>query len=388
MSLDSIELPRCGRYRNPGVRGYDFTVAMGPGTLRVGRSRRLSAFRVCGVAGFAAACAVALAICAGRGLSLGVEAVLIATAVLVFATVGLATKAITGRESLTYYHHEIAVLAAVALMAWALGAPVLGHLDATALGLGAFLAFGRVGCALSGCCHGRRAARGLRYGPEFAGRGLPPYLVGVALVPVQLVESAVASTLVVLGACMAGTRPGAAFGLYVSGYAVARFGLETLRGDPVRRYARGLSEAQWTSLAVVAAMTVLALAGTIPGRAEHLVALALLLAWAPIAARRHSGDVLHPRHVRELARALTQEPSSPVTPVQTSLGLRISTGDTDGTHHYTLSRTGPPLASGEGRELAELVAWLDGLGEVPQVVEGVAGTVHLLDRRRIECPAR
>jgi hypothetical protein len=354
---------------------------MGPDTLRVGRRRRLSAFRLCGVTGFVAACAVALGICAGRGLSLPVEAVLIITAVLVFATVGLVTKALTGRETLTYYHHEIAVLATVALMAGALGAPVLGHLDATALGLGAFLALGRIGCTLSGCCHGRRATRGLRYGPGSAPHGPPTYLVGVALVPVQLVESGLAAGLVVAGASVASTAPGAAFGLYVSGYAVARFGLETLRGDPVRRYARGLSEAQWTSVAVVMATAVLALAGTLPGRAEHLAAAALLAAWAPLAARRHPRDVLDPRHVRELARALTQAPGISPTPAQTSLGLRISTGDTDGTRHYTLSRTRAPLEPAESRELAELVAWLDGLDEVPRAVQGVAGTVHLLDGR-------
>ena len=32
------------------------------------------------------------------------------------------------------------------------------YLDATALGLGAFLACGRVGCTLAGCCHGRPAS--------------------------------------------------------------------------------------------------------------------------------------------------------------------------------------------------------------------------------------
>lgn len=339
--------------------------------------------------GFGAACAVALAICADRGLSEPVEVALITTAVLVFATVGLATTAMTGRETLTYYHHEIAVLAAVAVMARALRAPVLGHLDATALGLGAFLAFGRIGCTLSGCCHGRRATRGLRYRcGSAAARVVPPYLLGVALVPVQLLESGVAASLVVLGVLVAGTTPGAAFGLYVSGYAVARFALETLRGDPVRRYAHGLSEAQWTSLAVVGVMAALALAATIPGRLEHLVALGLLVVWAPFAARRRPADLLHPRHVSELARALAHAPRASVTPVSTSLGLRISTGDTDGTRHYTVSRTGAPLAAADGRELATLIAWLDGLGEPPQVVEGVAGTVHLLVGPADRVPAR
>ena len=102
-----------------------------------------STFRTCGWIGFGAACAVALGVCADRGLSIATELALIATSVAVFLGLALATKAVTGRETLTYYHHEIAVLAAVAGVAAALGAPVLAHLDATALGLGAFLACGR-----------------------------------------------------------------------------------------------------------------------------------------------------------------------------------------------------------------------------------------------------
>ena len=348
-----------------------------PGILRIG-SRELSAFALCGIAGFGAACAVAVAVCASRGLSLAVEAALIATAVLVFGTVALGTKAMTGRETLTYYHHEIAVLAAVALVARALGAPVLGHLDATALGLGAFLAFGRIGCTLSSCCHGRRSARGVRYGARFAERGLPPYLIDVTLAPVQLLESVIAAALVLVGALAIPRTPGAAFGFYVTAYAVARFGLETLRGDPVRRYARGLSEAQWTSLCVVAVMTALALAGVIPGRAGHLAAAGLLAVWAPVAARRHPRDVLHPRHVRELAGALAGPPPPSPTPARTALGVSVSVGETDGTRHYTLSRAGAAFGPAQGRDLAVLVAWLDRLPEIPQVIEGVGGTVHLL----------
>lgn len=336
-----------------------------------------------------AACAVALAVCADCGLSLAVEAALIATAVVVFAIVALATKAITGRETLTYYHHEIAVLAAVALVARALRAPVLGHLDATALGLGAFLAFGRIGCTLSGCCHGRRTTRGVHYGPEFARRGLPLYLIGVALVPVQLVESAFAAVVVVVGALVIPRTPGAAFGFYVTTYAVARFGLETLRGDPVRRYARGLSEAQWTSLGVVAAMAALALAGVIPGPAEHTAAAALLAAWALAAAPRRSRDILDPRHVREVSGALADASAGSGAPVATTLGLRVSTGRTDGTRHFTFSRPGTPLTDTEGRDLALLVTWLDGLAEVPQVVRGAGATIHLLvgEDARVAIPA-
>src|SRR5262249_33355556 len=150
------------------------------------------------------------------------------------------TKVLLGREALIYYHHEIAVLAVTALAAWALGAPVAAHLDAQALGLGAFLAFGRLGCLCAGCCHGRPARRGgVVYGaaPEAGGVAAPRR--GVPLVPVQAIEAAAVCALVVVAA-LASARPGAAFALYVSGYAVIRFALETQRGDACRPYRHGL----------------------------------------------------------------------------------------------------------------------------------------------------
>ena len=270
------------------------------------------------------------------------------------------------------------MLAAVALVARALGAPVLGHLDATALGLGAFLAFGRIGCTLSSCCHGRRSARGCVTAPSSRSVGCRPISSMSRWRPSSSWSHVIAAALVLVGALAIPRTPGAAFGFYVTAYAVARFGLETLRGDPVRRYARGLSEAQWTSLGVVAVMTALALAGVIPGRAGHLAAAGLLAVWAPVAARRHPRDVLHPRHVRELAGALAGPPPPSLTPARTALGVSVSVGETDGTRHYTLSRAGAPFGPAQGRDLAVLVAWLDRLPEIPQVIEGVGGTVHLL----------
>src|SRR5204862_96528 len=73
--------------------------------------RRVNAFRLCGSIGLLAACGVALGVTAATGLSLATETALIAVAVAVFVALALGTKAVTGREQLIYYHHEIAVLA-------------------------------------------------------------------------------------------------------------------------------------------------------------------------------------------------------------------------------------------------------------------------------------
>ena len=44
-----------------------------------------------------------------------------------------------------------------------LDAPVLSYLDVTVLSLGLFLAWGRLGCLMAGCCHGRPQNWGVRY---------------------------------------------------------------------------------------------------------------------------------------------------------------------------------------------------------------------------------
>ena len=333
-----------------------------PASLRAGRWD-VSAFRAWGWTGFIAAVAVALGVCAQRGQSLAVELVLIATAVATFLALALLTKALTGRETLTYYHHEIAVLAVVAGVAAALGAPVLAHLDATALGLGAFLAFGRIGCLLGGCCHGRPARRGKVYGPVHVQAGFPGYLVGRPLVPVQALEAVAAAALVIGGLVLVPATPGAAFDLYVTGYAVVRFGLEELRGDPVRRYWHGLSEAQWTSLLVTAAMTV--------ADPRHAVVLVPLVVWAAILARHPRGDLLHPRHVRELAGIL---PAPDTGVAATSLGVRVSAG----TEHYTVSHAGHALEPDEAASLASVLVWLRQSRDPAQVVAGTAGVWHVL----------
>ncbi len=330
----------------------------------------VGAFRLCGAIGFLAACGVALGVSAATGLSLATEAVLIAVSVIVFLSLALLTSAVTGREQLIYYHHEVAVLAAVAGVADLLDAPVLAHLDATVLGLAAFLACGRIGCLLAGCCHGRPSRRGVSYGGEHAAAGFPEYLVGVRLFPVQALEALIAAGLLAAGLIALSGPAGEAFGLYVTGYAVARFGLEELRGDTLRRYWHGLSEAQWTSFAVASAMTAMAALGWLPGLAAHAIATGILALAGLVIARRPPRGLLDPRHVGELARALPAAREGVPAVATTSLGLRVSAGVTDGAGHYTITRPPHALNAAEAARLARVIAWLRGQHETAQLVRG------------------
>ncbi|HEU0014019.1 MAG TPA: prolipoprotein diacylglyceryl transferase family protein, partial [Longimicrobium sp.] len=295
-----------------------------------------------------------------------------------------------GREKLVYYHQEIAILLATGLAAWAMGLPVLPCLDAAALGVGAFLACGRVGCLMVGCCHGRPHPWGVRYRPEHARAGMAAHWTGVRLFPVQLVESAWVAAAVVAGAAMVlrGAPPGAAFAWYVVAYDVGRFLFEFARGDTDRPYHAGFSQAQWLSLALTCGVGAAELGGWLPLAAWHVAAgPAIALAMAAVALRRRMDGgrhrLLHPRHLDELARLLAAAPAvgqgqGPVPVARTSLGVRLSSGAADGVRHHTLSRPGAALTPAEARALAGAVARLD--GGAPEVVPGPPGIHHVIVR--------
>lgn len=234
-----------------------------------GRPR--SSFRVCGVTGLIAGASLATVLAAQSGLSHAVNALLLATSIVTFLALALLTKAITGREALIYYHHEVAILTVAAAVLSAFGGPVLPYLDLMALGLGTFLAFGRVGCLMVGCCYGEPHRWGVRYGEEHADAGFPARHVGVTLLPVQAFEAGFVLVLVVSGSVLflLGRPAGTVLSWYVVSYAAARFWLERLRGDEARPYWRGFSEAQWTSLVLISAVGLAEWQGRLPFSPWH-----------------------------------------------------------------------------------------------------------------------
>ncbi len=113
-------------------------------------------------------------------------------------------------------------------------------------------AFGRVGCAVVGCCYGResRVGIGIRYVDSMYAPN------GVCLYPVQAIEAA--ADLVIFGALVftllkradACEKPGI-FEKYLVMYACTRFLLEFLRGDSVRGHLGWLSTSQWISIIIL-----------------------------------------------------------------------------------------------------------------------------------------
>jgi hypothetical protein len=348
------------------------------------------------------------------GVSAAVTLALAALGVLTAVGLGLAWKVARGGEGFTFYHHQIAVLAVAALvLGWA-GRPVLPYLDVLVLTLGTVQAFGRVGCLLAGCCHGRPWRWGVCYGEEHAAQGFGRALVGVRLFPVQAVESACLFVLVAAASSWLSRRPppGEVLAGYVIVYGGLRFALELLRGDDARPYRLGFSEAQWTSLACMTALAGAEAAGLVPPRLWHLASpAALALAMLVIAGARRARPAplhrwLHPRHIGEIAALLAgfdggalpagRGPAPAGQPLQlgaTSLGIKLSYsrspgapgGDDGAGVHYALSAASGELSRHAAEALARLILRLrppaQGRREGPaaaRLVPGRGGVFHLL----------
>ena len=375
-----------------------------PAALAV-RGRQWHMFHACGAAGFVAAAAVAALLTRALRLSPGVMAAAAIAGVAILFALTYATTVITGREVIVNYHHLLAVSGVAALVARASGVPVVAHVAAFVVSLLAFLGFGRLGCLSAGCCHGRSARWGVRYGERHAAAGFPGQLVGVPLLPTQLMDAAWAFTAAAAGAVslIRGASPGAVLVTAVAAYAAGRFVTEFLRGDGGRPRLGGLSEAQWTSLVLLctaAGLAWLTRAGprvALAGCAA--MAVASTLGWLAVRSRVPAPErqLLDPDHVLELAGAVAvargemtvtggRPPVADIHLATTSHGVSISAGLVRGpagppVRHYTLSRDSRPLSDRAARLVAGAILSVRHPGCRGDLVAGQAsGTFHLLVR--------
>jgi hypothetical protein len=336
------------------------------------RGRSLPAFQLFGVLGYALAVATGLAITLLRDLSFGTTSALIVLSSTTFFGLAFATKLLTGEERLTFYHHELAILVGTWLLLRALGRPPMPYLDLTALAVGSLLCFGRVGCLFVGCCHGAPHALGLRYGARHVDGGFPRCLVGIRLFPVQLVEASW-----VLGTVLGGwylvlqsAREGAVIAWYSCAYGLGRFGFEFFRGDAARAYFRGLSEAQWTTVCVMAGTALAELSGWLPLERWHVGAALLVAAVATYVAAtdRAARRLFSAAHVRQLAELVHRLDDASTEAGElhmggTGLGMRVSASRLQappGALLLAFSLKGAPLDEVSAKKIARLLAHVSG----------------------------
>ncbi len=357
-----------------------------------------SAFRICGYTGLALGTCAAFVLGWHSQLSLGVILLMVLAGSAASFIVQIATQALVGGERWVFYHHALAVAGAIVLLLRGLRQPVLPYLDIAAVSLAVLLACGRAGCFLVGCCHGRPSDWGIRYGAKHVGAGFPSDLAGVYLLPVQAVEGMWVFVVATVGGVMIWhrTAPGSSLSWCLIAYGGARFIFEYWRGDRDRPYPWGLSEAQWTSLLLVAFTTACQLTHWLPFTRWQVAAV---LAWAAVVAaislrqryRPALRRLFRPNHVRELAfaldhlaawRRLRPADAACVRLEQTSEGIRISasrvTAPEGAVLLYTLSNAEGEMDAVTARALTCLIARLRHADFRIGVVAQRPGIFHLI----------
>jgi hypothetical protein len=314
------------------------------------------------------------------------------TAIAAFLGSAIGESFLCRREQLTYYHHLLAIFIAIPLTLRLFGLPLLPYLDAAIVGIGTTLVFCRIGCTMAGCCHGRPHRWGVRYGDAHVGRGFPRALAHARLVPIQLIEASAVAVIVISSSLLfvGGAPFGATIANYLILYSVARMWIETGRGDSKRKFAAGLSEAQWTSMGIAALVVAAELTDLLPASRWHPAIAAgstlALLAWQRATAARRS-LLANPRHAHELASIIDDVARSAETneidPVIAGTGIRVSgaavAAGGAGTI-YTLSRVQGALTDAEAAAFARFAQLLRHPGENAEIVPGTMGT-HVLFRR-------
>ncbi len=264
-----------------------------------------SAFLVMGAAGFYGALAVTVAGGLITHRSLSVLALLTAVSVGSFFAYIHLGRLVSGHEQMVQQHQVWLALLSSAGALVLLRQPVRPFLDVLSAGLATFLAGGRLGCLMVGCCFGRPSTLGIRYGQDHAGEGFPTYLVGVRLFPVQGLELLGLSFIALTSfSALPFAVPGAVLCWFLFSHALLRFAVDPFRWDS-RTELLGLSQARWRS--VVQIGVAIALADGRIGNREAIAVAIVLVALAWVLVRRTSRDprrcVLSDRHLEEM-RAL------------------------------------------------------------------------------------
>jgi prolipoprotein diacylglyceryl transferase len=332
---------------------------------------RYSTYTVLGFLGYAVASSLGAALAIAWDLTLGERLVALVAPPVAFIAVVTVATALKGREWIVFYQAAFGALAAVVIAGLAIDARVWRLVDIAVLGIGTFLVFGRLGCFSVACCHGRPARRGIVYRDAHIAVGLWRRWAHRPLVPVQLIEAAGTLALVAAGLALSAT-PGTATLVFGSGYAVLRFSLELVRGDPVRPFAFGLSEAQWCCLAVAALCAIAR-----PSIATIAVAAAIVAAAVALVVRRHRRELVLPPHLHELdtvCDAVLADPAHARRDTRLGVGASCHTLP-DGRLDWVLSSAHAAWSPATARTVAAA------LWPAAEVVEGkTPGVVHVIVR--------
>jgi len=360
-----------------------------------------NAFKAWGGVGFALGLPLSLILASHAQLSPLLMALIAIAALGALLSTAIASVVLTRNETLIFYRGVIFIFSVAALISKLLHKPVMEYMDITALGSALFLACGRIGCLSVGCCHGRPFRWGVFYGEAHVRTGFARWLKGVRLFPIQAVESFWALSIVVFGSIWfwRGSLPGAVFAFCTVVYGLGRFFLEFFRGDDARAYFLSFSEAQWTSLVLIAGVVFAGWFGILPYHCAHLAILIFLCVATAgtslIRMIRHSSPhrLFSASHINEMARTilfLQSQEASPLLPgnfqpihlAETSEKLRVSFGRVrrykSCVAHFSVSWPEHVLTKGDAKRFAQLLVNLLNCAQPCRIVMTSLGVYHFL----------
>jgi Prolipoprotein diacylglyceryl transferase len=292
-----------------------------------GRAR--SAFHVCGVVGafLGAGVTMGAAVLLGRSPAVTVLSALVCAAGFFGWVYG--KRLLFGSRRLVLFEHLWLALGLLWVALTLMREPVAPYLDLVCAGIAWFLALGRVGCLLAGCCHGRPSEFGVRYRNCNTWPGFDERYLGLRLFPAPAIECL---GLALIGiACMLAlplAPPGRVTAFFLIAYAILRFAVEGLRGDR-RPHFWGLSFGRWGAL-VEATATMAWVERRNPAHWYLLLASLAVLAVFHLVLRRADPrrtllDAGHIEEIRRLAASWSgtagRTPSTGETPAGLVLGL-------------------------------------------------------------------
>jgi len=363
---------------------------------------KLITFHFWGIIGYVAGSLTGLIMAATSAFKPSLVLALSALAAITFVGLAWLGKVLSGKESLVFYRMEIAIGVVGLLFLNAIQAPLLPYLELLHVGIGIFLAFGRIGCHNAGCCHGKQACCGVQYPAAYKQHGFPWWYLTKKLVPTQLIEALLCFIIIIASIWVwySGQPQGATLLWYFYSYALIRYVLEFFRGDQGRPYWLHLSEGQWTSLLVCGLMWWFMHQGTLPHYTAYTVLTVLIslyslliVAYRFINASRSFG-FYNPLKVKALAKALqateTQKVQLPQHAKQQQpkvyaiqqLGISLSSGKTKTpqgvNYHYTISGKPGMLNQPKALSLAQQIAKLKGFKRTPNVKGSTGQPYHII----------
>ena len=179
------------------------------------------------------------------GASAAIAAAVCVSCPAMFYIYGLLRRRVTGRETHISFEQLWLALAVCTAVAFALGAHVWVSLDLFAGAIACFLAVGRLGCLMAGCCYGWPSAWGITYSEGSGSRAVPHHLLGIRLFPAPLVESLGLFVIAIVCICSLGQAgTGRVIVFFLIAYSLLRLATERYRGDE-RPILLGLSEPNW-----------------------------------------------------------------------------------------------------------------------------------------------